>query len=827
VAVNGSVIRNGAALAVLCASAVILPARAQAGASITYDIAAQDLGTALTQLAMQSNRQIVFAADLTRGKRAPRLYGPMRVEEALERVLAGSGLTYRIKPEGALVIERAAAGNVGARQSQGGPVSGTTDARPETSGGEIVVTAQKKNDLLRDVPIPVSTIAAQSLADKHQFRLKDYYNRIPGVGMSSDNSGAPIISIRGVAPSSFNNPTVGVMVDDVPFGSSIALGAGLVTPEFDPSDLARIEVLRGPQGTLYGAASMGGLLKYVTVDPSVSRVAGRVEAGISTVNSGNEVGYSVSGALNIPVTGTLAFRVSGSHHGNPGYVDNLLTGEKGVNKDRATGGHLSVLWKPSGRFSLKLSSIYQRSNLSGSPLVFLAPGYGDLQQSFLPGIGLKREFVAYSATANWKLGVFDITSITGYNISTMTTSFDYTFGLGEITAQFYPGDGSTIEKDRYRNRKFTQEIRVAAPVTDHLDMLLGGFRVHDSSPSRSEYIPTDSGGQPLGSFGVFAGRSTYSEWAAFANLTYQFTDRFDLQVGGRGSFMKQDYFNVDSGLYVEQVVGQPSPFVYPPINIHERAFTYLVTPRFRISDATMVYARLASGYRPGGVNPGYFQAPGTPRSFEPDQTQNYEIGIKSSAFRNRLYLEASIYRIDWSKVQLSTSALNLVPYYFNGGQAKSQGFELSAQAKPARGLQVAGWLAWNDAVLARDLPPNATAFGRKGDRLPFGSRFSASGSIDYEAPLGAKASASLGASISYTGSRLGDFQSTPQREIYPAYTTVNLSAGLVVDQWAASLAVNNLFDSRGIVSGGLGTYNPGSFDLIHPRTAIFSISRSF
>src|SRR5258708_35027730 len=154
-------------------------------------------------------------------------------------------------------------------------------------------------------PVQVSVIKAADFIGSNQLRLQDYYTSVPAWSvMPAGTTYYQSLSIRGITAGA-TNPSVGVMLDDVPYGSSTVQGGGLFVPDIDPNDLARVEVLRGPQGTLYGASSLGGLLKFVTVDPSTEAVSGRVQAGVSSVQNGNELGYNVRGAVNVPVTDTF------------------------------------------------------------------------------------------------------------------------------------------------------------------------------------------------------------------------------------------------------------------------------------------------------------------------------------------------------------------------------------------------------------------------------------------------------------------------------------------------------------------------------------------
>src|SRR3984957_2055274 len=271
------------------------------------------------------------------------------------------------------------AGVLGAESSSGSSPPTDSVAQKQGEIGEIIVTAEKKEERLQDVPVPVSVLSADTLLEFNEVRLQDYYTSVPGLTVIPTNTGSPALTIRGITTNAYSNPTVGITVDDVPYGSSTNMGGGPLVPDLDPSDLARIEVLRGPQGTLYGASSIGGLLKFVTVDPTTDDVSGSVQAGMSSVRNGAELGYNVSGAANVPLSDTLAVRASGFTRQDPGYVDNVETGQRGVNKTDVDGVRFAALWRPSNDFSLKVSALLQDATANGSSNVDVEPGLGDLQ----------------------------------------------------------------------------------------------------------------------------------------------------------------------------------------------------------------------------------------------------------------------------------------------------------------------------------------------------------------------------------------------------------------------------------------------------------------
>ena len=224
-----------------------------------------------------------------------------------------------------------------------------------------------------------------------------------------------------------------------------------------------------------------------------------------------------------------------------------------------------------------------------------------------------------------------------------------------------------------------------------------------------------------------------------------------------------------------------------------------------------------------------------PRTYDPDTTQNYEIGAKSEVLDHRLLLDASVYYIKWKDIQLQlTNPISGIFYYANGSEAKSQGLELSAQAKPLTGLSITDWVAWNDARLTEPMPPGSSVVGASGDRLPYSEPFSGNLSLEQTFPLTALAPGAtgfVGGSVSYVPDRLGEFPSVylvpPERQDLPAYTKIDLRAGVDYDTWTVSLYVNNVADKRGVLDGGLDLIPSNAFFYIQPRTIGMTVSKTF
>jgi outer membrane receptor protein involved in Fe transport len=858
--------------------ASVLPVSAQAVMQhYQLNIPRQSLDTALKDFAHQTGLQVARFSDAPRGTAlvVGPVSGDMSVGEALTALLKTTGLTYRVVNDRTIAVVIPGAGSAASPQSTSrdasqlstyssdagneeeakksfwnrflvaqvdqGTSSGSTPVEKQSQQTskekpvqleEVVVTAQKREERLQDVPVPVTAISAAVLNEQNLVRVRDYFTRVPGLGMATTDytGGDAKISIRGLSTGGIGygtNPTVGIVVDDVPYGASTSIGGGSLMPDLDPSELSRIEVLRGPQGTLYGANSIGGLLKFVTVDPSTSSLSGRVQAGVDGVQHGDAEGYNLRGAVNVPLSDTFAVRASGFTRRDPGYIDNVLTGKKSVNSADVNGGRLSTLWRPSEGTSLKLSALIQDTKRNGEDDVDRLPGLGELQQRVWPGTGKhKAESQAYSANLTSKLGDYDLTILSGYNINSFDTNYDLTptfFCVG-FAQSIFGVDGCPWTADS-KARKFSQEVRLSRPLGRRLDWLLGAFYTDEKVNTHEITWAADAAGVVSGQIYDLNFSNTYREYAAFSGLTYHFTDQFNVQLGGRAIDLRQSFAALWSGPFLS-AIGAPNPSNFPKNVTKDHAFTYLVTPQYKASEDLMIYARLASGYRAGGPN--FLPALGTPLSYKPDSTQNYEIGVKGAAFDRALSFDASLYHIDWKDLQVyMLNKATGSAFFANTGSAKSEGLELSVEVVPRRGTTATAWIAWNNAVLTQDFPSTSVATGHTGDRLPFSSRFSGSASLDQKFPLGGNMTGFIGGSVSYVGERFDVFAAGPQRQRLPGYAQTDLRVGVEYGPWRANLYVNNVADRLGVISGGIGNQIPYDFRYIQPRTVGMTVSRVF
>jgi outer membrane receptor protein involved in Fe transport len=737
-----------------------------------------------------------------------------------------------------------------------GSVAHAQDAAGDTATmSEIVVTAQKKSERLLDVPVSVATVSGESLAQQNLVQIRDFYNRVPGVSLSGGGTEqrANGVAIRGITTGGGTASTVAFVLDDVPLTSGAASAQSPLI-DVDPSDLQRVEILRGPQGTLYGASSLGGLVKYVTISPDTEQFSGRVEAGGNTIAKGDE-GWSLRGAVNLPIVrDKLALRVSGFTRHDPAYLDNINTTAAGddINKNRVQGGRAALLFKPTDTFSLDLSAVRQRSKFFGSPQIRVcpscgtgaftgtpsfAPYYGDLTLNLAP---TKRDvsFTLYQGRANLDLGFADLTSISAWDRVKSASDLDQTNTFRFLLSAFSAAGGSVSLINADQTEKFSQEIRLASKSEGPLEWLVGGFYTHEKIAVNQVLIVHPTTGSGATAYTSVA-PAKFEEKSLFADATYHFTPAFDVQVGARYSSNDQD--SGSSTIIASQAVRFFGPSSSEPSSkSSDDAFTWLITPSYKISPDMMAYLRIATGYRPGGPNAS--GVTGIPLSFQSDSVVSYEAGLKGVIPSLKATYEAALFQIDWDDIQLlTTDVVSQFTYYTNGSTARSRGLELSGRWAPVRGLSIDGAATYLDAKLTDGLrsPVGASPiYGSKGDRLPGSAKTSASLSAQYDWSVGHDISAFVGAGLAYVGDRYAEFANVlptatanaayGARVKLPSYTTFDLRAGAYNDDWRLTAYVKNIGDKRGVVEATTrgGTSSPQAI-FLQPRTVGATLSRSF
>ncbi|HET9389996.1 MAG TPA: TonB-dependent receptor [Steroidobacteraceae bacterium] len=729
---------------------------------------------------------------------------------------------------------------------------------------EVIVTAQKRAESILNVPQSVTVVSSDVLTRNQAYDLQDYLALIPGLSLTGDTPGQSRISLRGVNSDGVAS-TVAVYVDDVPFGSSSGLANGaILAGDFDTTDVERLEVLRGPQGTLYGASSLGGVLKFVTKTPKTDAFDAFVNVGGETLDHGDP-GYSATGMINIPFTDRIAFRASGFWHRDGGFIDSpgddpiffgppalglvILPGSlklDNFNSDTKFGGRASLQWSLSDALQVRLTALTQDIRSGGADLFQINP------ETLQPIEGLTQElynreptdssYRIYAASLDWNLGFASLFSSSSYSEFNQDFRRDYAFLAAVLATSLYgnPFAGqpfrplSAFLKQTTFTHKITQELRLSSPTGAPLEWLVGGYYTRENSGiNPQQIILTDAPtGQVATDLPVFADDkldSDLKEYAGFANATWHVVPRFDLTFGGRYSHNAQ-HADITQGGTLNELEGSAPEIT---ASSAEHVFTYSVAPRFQISDAASIYARVATGYRPGGPNvvpPG--APPGTPFFYKADRTTNYEVGLKSAWLDHRLSVDLTAFYISWKDIQLF-AVINQTGVNTNGGTAFSRGVEFTAAARPTEGLTLTLNGAYTNAKLTEDTP--AATGGFRGDPLPYIPDWSVYLSAAYEWHLADGLTPYVGASANYVGKQSADFAerfADGGLISLPTYEEYDVRAGLRRDHWSIEVYGKNLSGAQGLteITGVPGASYPNNAlaaALIRPRTVGVTLGWKF
>lgn len=705
---------------------------------------------------------------------------------------------------------------------------------------EIIVTAQKRAENVQDVPASVSVFDDQRITELHASQLSDYAAYIPGLNVSGlGTPGQTTITLRGIAAIG-DGAVVGTYVDDTPLGaSSFYARASAFGLDLMPYDIERVEVLRGPQGTLYGASTMGGLLKYVFKDPSASEFELRAGAEASQISGADDLGWGARVGLNAPLGDKLAFRASFYDQETAGYIDNVANGDQDENDYSQYGGRASLLWQLSDALSIKLGGMWQRVETDNNASMAFeltgvnpptgTPSFGDLKTNHVLPEPFTKDVDYYSLTVNWDAGWGSFVSASSYSTTKSVQSQDATpiFGVlyplltgGAIPAGQTPFD-VTLELD-----KWTQEFRLASnPEGGRVEWLLGAFYTEEDSTNVQELFATDNNGQPIAAFSpyfAFASLPTnYQEIAGFGNLTFKLTDAFDITAGVRWARNEQEFRQISGGAIL--------PAADVPGSSEEDVWTWAVSPRFHVNDDTMLYARVATGYRPGGPNA---FLPGVPPLVDADKLKNYEAGVKTEFMDRRALVNLAVFYIDWTDIQ-QLQSFGGVGALTNAGDATSEGVELEARWALTDNFQLGLSAAYTDATLDEVPPeenPNNNVFGVQ---LPHVPEWSGALTADYGFTL-AGHPARIGAGWRYVDERQSAIVQSPENDstVLPSYDAIDLNADVTFNRMTLRLFARNVTDERAFTGGDLtqdGLDRPVQLDLavLQPRTVGVSVDFAF
>ncbi len=728
-----------------------------------------------------------------------------------------------------------------------------------STGGEIVVTALKRGTRLQDTPLAISAVTGDSLERAGTTSFTELTQNTPSLRIVDNGPGNRRVILRGVVGA--GEPTVGVYYDESPVAGSVGTTSDAAgsTPDFRVFDVERAEVLRGPQGTLYGSGSMGGTVRIIYEKPKADQLEGAASVNLSAVKGGNP-GATVDGMINLPiVSDKLALRVVGSYQQFAGYIDNTYYGTKNINDGYSYSGRALLRFTPTDELTIDLGAYYTKVSTDASRW-FFETGQRHTTNARSES-GNYDENRIYSGTLRYDFGPVALTAVSTYfdrdrivvgDVSdnfngrdTATGCATYLKPVGGVctpeqlapylaltrTIQF----SSLYQPQSVKN--WSNEVRLSSTGSGPFNWTVGGFLEDRKSKVRSTLLSAS----PLtGELNPFVAANIYydrtindhlKQKALFAELSYKFFDKLTATVGSRW----YEYDKTVGGVVDQGQIHYASvPSAYTEANTTENGFVHKFNLSYEFSRNLMIYAQAAEGFRPGGVN----QAIGLPvalTGYSADSLWNYELGVKSQPIQG-VYLNLTGYQIDWTNMQVSArtagtgSVFGLIS---NVGAARIKGVELELNATPVQGLSLIANVGYTDAKLSEDQVSSiVVAAGRKGDRLPFVPKWNVSASAEYVWTLSDTLEGSVRLDGSYVGSSYSTLAKTDvYRRKVDDYGLINARIGIQAPDgnWSANLYVNNLFDALAITTKS-SSANTGGLTVTHgapPRTIGVAFTKRF
>ncbi|MBY8824151.1 TonB-dependent receptor domain-containing protein [Sphingomonas colocasiae] len=682
--------------------AVPAPLQAQAAAqekSFRLNIAAQPLGGALRQLARETRRQVMFDGKSVAGKRSAAINGHFSAEEALRRMLAGSDLTVTTGSGGIFMVkEKRSAESVENRMA---PVREDVAAASDDGLGdsEIVVTAQQREQRSIEVPITINAFGATELKQRGINNLQDLSYSVPEMNVFSAMLGQSQVVLRGISPSGGNLPLVGVYQDEVavdgPNGQQLDLR---------PLDVKRVEVLNGPQGTLYGQGSAGGTIRFVTNDPVIGRTSLTTSAELWGTRKGSASGR-LTATANLPLNDIAALRVSGVYEKIGGWIDAPTAGRTNINDGRLFEIRIKGLLNLSDDISLvPMIDIHRNragsvSNGEDENYNIIFPGF--MQDGVQP---VSNDFDLYSLTANVRLGGVKLLAVGSIYRNDMDGGFFNRFGA--LARVFTYAN---------RNRARTGEVRLSSDSSSIWKWTAGIFYRNAEFSAVNTLLQTGSHTGTVGTTVNLPFNTAYDtdSWSFYGNTSYQLSDRLEIGGGLR-------YF-VDS---------QTSPSVNGRLKADFHSLDPRIYAVYKLAPDWSVYASAAKGFRSGGFNA---VNASFPQTFGPEDVWSYEVGTKFSALDRLVSGEISGFISRYSDMQTGVIALSVgLGYTGNVGRAHVKGIDWNFRLAPANWLTLGTTGALVDTRVVESAPASGYQVG---DRLSFIPKFNAGAFVETQAPL--------------------------------------------------------------------------------------------
>ncbi len=714
----------------------------------------------------------------------------------------------------------------------------TAPAADGTYLEEIVVTAERRTQNQQDVPTALQAFTGQGLERRGADGFEDYVLSVPGLSYRDQGAGAKRIAIRGVSNVSASDfgvttpvSTVGLYLNDVPIQGTSQL------PDLNLYDLDQIEVLKGPQGTLYGEGAMGGAIRMTLARPDPSEFSARGEI-IRSLTKGGDFNNAARAAVNIPLAQeTTALRIVGTYRDDDGFVDNVARDEEDANSSSAYSVRALLSSSLGERVDIELLAMLSEAEEDEFPNV--DSGLGDLELDSSEPRFYDGEFSLYGLTVGVDLGFAELTSVTSQ--TELNREFlDRLVLAGRFFSAFGPITGDPF----YTNTEmesFAQELRLVSAGDKQFDWILGAFyrdkdqvAVGGATTMPGEHLVLNQTlgaiGFPLlpdslfvegaGDIGFRLVTDRYEQYAVYAEGDLAIADRWNLTLGAR--WFDEEVTLEDELVFTSFLAVASSPYRV----VEESSSDVLLKGRlsYRAQDDLLFYFTVAEGFRSGGINLQSVLGVGD-LLFESDSLLSYELGAKTSWYDGRLVLNGSVYFQDWADIQsngtdISPFTGSPVNFIGNAGDAEVLGIEAQLNARPSDALTIGLTFGYSDSELT-----SAIADAVVGSDLPNVPEFTLSASLDYAFRFRGLGDGFARLDIQYTGDQFTRIQRITDATGFPvdSYIVGQFRIGVRNEGgWGADLFVDNIWDERANIGRGrtaTGSFNsPERFVINRPRT---------
>ncbi len=852
-------------------------------------IPAGSLSSALTRLVNQVGVQIMYEPALTRGFQVGAVNGKLTFDEALARLLANTGLKADSVDEKTVVLRRTESATSNAstaaemKLAQANPsapigqseeaarASGSQNASPNERDSkiqEIIVTATKRAERLQDVPMSIAVIGKEDIERRGLIGMEDYLRSIPGVNQVNRGGLDNSIVIRGIATSvTAQNFTTGTTVatyfDETPITGAAGPGTGGI--DIRPVDFERIEVLRGPQGTAFGAASLSGTMRMIPAKPKLDSFGADLAASYSDTGGHGSDNTMIQGVFNIPVIADkFALRAVGYRYEDSGYYTNTIGSNaaliaaadsrgvgdfvRGYSQDdlgrmRSTGGRLAALWQATDKLNLSLNALTQKIEQDGSPVADVGP----FEQAHAPIAPQGRvrgtdeisdtEIDLVNLVLNYDLGWSTLTSAASWVDSGSVYSQS---GFSPVFSLF--GPYSYTGWNDFKS--FTGEVRLASRLPGRFQFLAGVFY---ENVDDEVYQPYSWPGTPANNpfplrtdpMGLYITTRSRDQRAVFGELSFDVTDKVTATVGGRFfKYARDERVLLEGGLY-----GFPIGGGVPQILANDDSdSSFKASLEYQPVEDALLYASWGQGFRLGRPAAGVVRALCDPngdglidgtgitvestRSIGSDFLDNYEVGGKFALFDRRMVVDTAVYHIEWDGLPITAvppGAAAVCGYTTNAGTATSDGVELQASVFVTNGLRVDFGGGYANAQLSS----NAPGLGPDGARLPGSPKVNVNLAVQQDFTVGGYR-AFVRADSFYAGKFYGDLLESAGT-VAGDYILLDARVGVAIRNLSVDLFVRNLTDEDAFTwrTATSSNANPFLGYRLRPRTVGIQLGYAF